>query len=447
MKIDLITVEIGSTITKINLIDGINSSKPRIIAKSLSKTTVEDNNVMIGIENGIKNAAEALNEEKIEWNDILVNSSAAGGLKMTVHGLTYDMTARAAKEASLGAGAVIKMITAGELMDFQIEQIEEIKPKLIIIAGGVDYGERKITLANAKMLAQQESLNETPFLYAGNIELSSVIKKAFKERNKNIVCIDNVYPSIDELNTEPARKMIQELFSEHIIHAPGMEKLESLVDKKIIPTPAAVMEALEILAEEYNDLLAIDVGGATTDVHSITKGSLKNLKKAVEPEPIKKRTVEGDLGVYVNAENLYNLESKIKIDEDLKELQPIPDNSHSIKLSRRLTEKAVITAVNRHAGMKKMIYTFTGSTEVITGKDLTNIKYIIGTGGALTKLPEGKKILKMICKEDKHSPMLLPPANAEVLIDKNYIMSAAGTIKNYYPETARILLKNSLDLK
>ena len=49
---------------------------------------------------------------------VYVNSSAAGGLRMTVHGLTYSMTARAAREAALGAGAIVKMVTAGLLDDF-----------------------------------------------------------------------------------------------------------------------------------------------------------------------------------------------------------------------------------------------------------------------------------------------------------------------------------------
>ena len=40
--------------------------------------------------------------DKLEYGEMLATSSAAGGLKMTVHGLVYDMTAKAAKEAALG---------------------------------------------------------------------------------------------------------------------------------------------------------------------------------------------------------------------------------------------------------------------------------------------------------------------------------------------------------
>ena len=76
-------------------------------------------------------------------------SSAAGGLKMTVHGLVHDMTAKAGKEAALGAGAVIRLVTAGILTNHELKKIAEIKPNIILLAGGVDYGESRTVVANA----------------------------------------------------------------------------------------------------------------------------------------------------------------------------------------------------------------------------------------------------------------------------------------------------------
>ena len=71
---------------------------------------------------------------------MLATSSAAGGLKMTVHGLVYDMTAKAAREAALGAGGILHYVTAGRLRRTDLAKIKEIRPNLILIAGGVDYG-------------------------------------------------------------------------------------------------------------------------------------------------------------------------------------------------------------------------------------------------------------------------------------------------------------------
>ena len=72
---------------------------------------------------------------------------------MTVHGLVYDMTVRAAREAALGAGAVLRHLTAGPIADSDLEKIAAIRPNIILLAGGVDYSERGIVLENAEKLA------------------------------------------------------------------------------------------------------------------------------------------------------------------------------------------------------------------------------------------------------------------------------------------------------
>jgi uncharacterized protein (TIGR01319 family) len=102
-----------------------------------------------------------------------------------------------------------------------------------------------------------------------------------------------VYPRIDELNIDPTRKIIQQVFEEHIVAAPGMEKIRTMVAGKIMPTPGAVMNAALALYDEIGDLMAVDVGSATTDVHSVTEGSPEIQAMLTGPEPFAKRTVEG----------------------------------------------------------------------------------------------------------------------------------------------------------
>ncbi len=135
-----------------------------------------------------------------------------------------------------------------------------------------------------------------------------------------VKAVENVYPTVDELNVEPARRAIQEIFQNHIVHAPGMEKIKERVSGSIMPTPGAVMEGAKALADKIGDVMVIDVGGATTDVHSVTEGSREMLDITVAPEPKAKRTVEGDLGVYRNAKNLVELmnEEIIGIDMNKK---------------------------------------------------------------------------------------------------------------------------------
>lgn len=451
MKIDLLVAEIGSTTTVVNAFNDLDSC-PIFIGQGQSATTVLEGNVNIGLKGAIDDLSYNLGKESIEYNELIATSSAAGGLRMTVHGLVYDMTVKAAKEAALGAGANIKFITAGKLRKSDLKKIEEINPNIILIAGGVDYGERDTALHNSELIAEM-NLN-IPVIYAGNIENQEDVSDLFRGKDTELYIVDNVYPKIDELNVEPTRKIIQEVFEKHIVHAPGMENVREIVTGPIMPTPGAVMAASELLYNDIGDLVTIDVGGATTDVHSVTEDSDEISRILLNPEPKAKRTVEGDLGVYVNMKNIVEMVGKevlvheLNISmEDLDNLithhKPIPQTDLEKRFVEILTLHATITAMKRHAGELKHLYGPSGKKTIAEGKDLTKVKYIIGTGGALSRLPQRKTILKEIALSNKGTE-LLPNTEAQILIDNHYIMASLGVMSKKYPEVALRLLENSI---
>lgn len=450
MKIDILVAEIGSTTTVVNAFN--LKPLPSFLGQGQSPTTVDKGDVNIGLKYAIDDLALNLKADHIIYDDLIATSSAAGGLRMTVHGLVYDMTVKAAKEAALGAGANIKYITAGRLRDSDLNKIKELKPNIILIAGGVDYGERDTALYNSKDIAE---LNlDIPVIYAGNIENQYEVEELFKDKNSELNIVENVYPKIDELNIEPTRKVIQNVFEKHIIHGPGMEKVRDMVTGTIMPTPGAVMAASELLYEEIDDLLTIDVGGATTDIHSVTEGSDKIARILISPEPLSKRTVEGDLGVYVNMNNIVDMvgrkELLKELDISIEELEslienhkPIPETKMDKAFVEKLTLHAVITAVKRHAGNLRHLYGPGGKNTVAEGKDLTLVKTIIGTGGALTRLPNRNTILEQIALSNRGTE-LLPSKETNIFIDNDYIMASLGVMTKEYPEEALELLKNSI---
>ena len=394
-----------------------------------------------------------IENEKLEYTNMLATSSAAGGLRMTVHGLVYDMTVKAAKEAALGAGANIHLITAGKLSKVDMIKLDRIKPNIILIAGGVDYGERETALYNSELIAASD-LN-IPVIYAGNIAVADDVKLIFEaySKEKNLHIVPNVYPKIDILNIEPTREVIQDIFEKHITEAKGMEKIREMVNGPIIPTPGAVMKASKILKDEIGDLVTIDVGGATTDIHSVTEGTEKVNKILVEPEPVAKRTVEGDLGVFINKKNIVDI---IKIEKLEKELNmtpediekftnsdiAIPETEEHKRFIERLTKEAVIVSINRHAGGYRTY--FGGKSDTLAfGKDLTAVKWIVGTGGALTRLTAREEILNSISQFNR-ADKLLPTAEAKILIDNDYIMASLGVLSSLNKEAAIKLLLKSL---
>lgn len=453
-EVDILIAEIGSTTTLVNALN-IYDNDVVLLGQGQYRTTVLDGDVNVGVEKAIGNLADNLNCEQILYKKMFATSSAAGGLKMCVHGLVYDMTVKAAREAALGAGANINFVTAGKLKRTDLKRIKEIVPNIILIAGGVDYGERDTAIYNAEKIADL-NLN-IPVIYAGNIQNQDEIRLIFEEAGQHelLYVTDNVYPKIDILNVEPVRKVIQDVFEKHIIKAPGMAKIKEIVTGPVIPTPGAVMEASKLLKEEIGDLITIDVGGATTDIHSVTEGSERINKILLAPEPVAKRTVEGDLGVYVNQKNILSLTDKDKIfkkldmneeslDKLIAEYTAIPQGTLQTNYVEHLADQAVSTAMERHAGEFRKF--FGGESKTLaTGKDLTSVQWIIGTGGALTRLPERTSILKNITLKNRPNK-LYPTKNAQILIDSMYIMASVGVLGKIYKDKALILLKKSLNI-
>lgn len=447
--VDMLVAEIGSTTTVVNAFHCIDTDSPVFIGQGQAATTVLAGDVTIGLQQAIDNLEKLLGTG-LSWKEMVASSSAAGGLRMTVHGLVYDMTVKAAQEAALGAGANIYWVTAGELSDADLSTIERTKPNIILLAGGVDYGEKATVIENARRLSH---LNwPVPVIYAGNKAVSDEVQHILMASRIPVTVVENVYPRIDQLNIESTRRVIHDVFEKHITEAPGMQKIRELVNGGIIPTPGAVMRAAQLLYESIGDLIVLDVGGATTDVHSVAEGDPEITAILVGPEPLAKRTVEGDLGVYVNADNVLALCDISKLCEQLdctpQELAdlrtPLPSTDKEKLFAGYLTTMAVQTAVNRHAGSIEYIYGPTGRLTVARGKDLTGVKWIIGTGGALTRLPVGKDILANINTSSRSN--LLLPRQGHALIDRNYIMASAGMLAQKYPQAALSILRQSLSI-
>jgi len=440
MRISVLVAEIGSTTTVINAFGG---EPMKFLGQGFAPTSVLQGDVAIGLNAAKEALCQNLGLHELMYDRFLASSSAAGGLRMTVHGLVYDMTVKAGQEAALGAGANIALATAGRLTDADLMQIEEINPNLVLLSGGTDYGDKDTALHNARRLLSLQNL--PPVIYCGNVQNHHAIKSYFERAGKKFYITENVYPRLDELNVEPVRKLIHRAFEEHITVAPGMENLRKVVDGAILPTPGAVMQAASIFYEEIGDLLVIDIGGATTDIHSVTAGDEDITAISLAPEPLAKRTVEGDLGLFVNATNLA---PQLGVDEsviaDLTR-NPIPKTNEEVEMVAQLAYHAAKIALQRHAGQLRHTFGPRGRQTHANGRDLTAVRNFIATGGALTRLPQAMEIMAKLTQINTAGMMLYPkPDKINILIDHEYIMASLGVLSLEYPEDARSLLKSSL---
>jgi uncharacterized protein (TIGR01319 family) len=427
--IDALVAEIGSTTTVVSAFEGLagdSASPPRLLGQGVAPTSVLQGDVGIGVD-----AARAELESAtgpLHPRATLATSSAAGGLRMTVHGLTRKMTAMAAREAALGAGGVVEYQTAGRLTDADLVRIAEADPSLVLLAGGVEGGDTQTVMFNAGRLAELSIRPEV--VYGGNSAVCGEVRTLLECAGFRVRITANVYPVVDELDILPARAVIHDAFEEHIVHAPGMERIGELVNGRILPTPGAVLIAAELLAAALGDLVVVDVGGATTDVHSVTDGSPEMRAIATDPEPHSKRTVEGDLGTFVSARHVALLVDAVHRPDLLP--PAIPATPGEIGVAALLARTAAVTGIRRHAGRLTHLYTPKGRQTVAKGRDLTACRLVIGTGGALTRLPGGESMLRAALAPSGGGDLLLPPADAACALDRDYIFACCGALSTLF---------------
>ena len=454
----MLLIDFGSTYTKITAVDLENET---VIGTAKGFTTVETD-----ITEGLERALDELFSRtgKLEFAKVWGCSSAAGGLKMIAIGLVPELTAEAAKRAALGAGAKILGVFCHELNDYELTEINELEPDIILLAGGTDGGNSNVILHNAAVLKQ---LNvAVPIIVAGNKSVAPDVVRILQETLTDVIHTENVMPKLDKLNIDPARQVIRRVFFERIVTAKGLDKANRIVDKLVMPTPAAVLKAAELLSTGtkneagVGDLMVLDIGGATTDVYSIAKG--EPTKSSVQlrglEEPFAKRTVEGDLGMRYSATALLKAagvkkianyaeltEAEVlayvkKIDTDKDYL---PQNLSEHHIETAMGKVCTALAVDRHVGSIEAFYSPFGLTYVQTGKDLTAVTTVIGTGGVIVNHTQPEQVMAGILFEEQE-PMVLKPQHPRYYVDDQYILAAMGLLAEEYPDTAIRMMKNYL---
>lgn len=461
MEVNLLIYDVGSTYTKLTAFSSVGKEL-QFIDKTQSPTTVE--NIEIGLTKAVKileNKGYAVSKEAV----ILSTSSAAGGLRMVALGYMPRVTAKAAKEVAMSAGArVLEIISHEDPPDYRLQILREIKPDIILLAGGTDGGDKESLAENAEVIIK--SGTTAIVIIAGNKDAQKEIEQILTAGKVNSIRVPNVMPTIHELRVKPAREAIHEQFIKQITQAKGLDKLLNIVtNKKVTPTPGAVLMGAELLAngtyeqEGTGDIIVIDIGGATTDIHSVLP-ELKNLsieEKGLvisnEKQP-SYRTVEGNLGMRVSAtgivETIGPLGVLAKINKNGEELEKEiirytryleknPDYISQSPLEKEfdiaLAIGAIEVALKRHAGYISQEFNpvmgIVPGTPV--GRDLRRVKQVIAVGGIFTH--SSSEIQQYILEQAfKNQGISLLPEAPKFIVDDKYIMFAIGVLSQECPD-------------
>ena len=454
---NILLIDFGSTYTKLTAVD-VESEE--ILGTAQAFTTV-DTDINEGLNKGLGLLSEKIGE--LQYEARYACSSAAGGLRMVTSGLVRELTGEAAKLASLGAGAKVIGVYAFQLTEDDLEDIKAASPDIFLLVGGTDGGNTECILHNAKMIA---SISPTfPIIIAGNRTAARECERILS--GCEVYVCPNVMPKFGVLNIEPTQKKIREIFLGRIVEAKGLKRATESLSDIMMPTPSAVLAATELLAKGHDgelgigDLIAVDVGGATTDIYSIADGMPEHMNTVYKglPEPYAKRTVEGDIGMRYSVRGIIDAAGIERVaalsglsvervselvDEILADKERVPNGDKELEaLDFALASLAIEEAVTRHAGTVYETYTMMGQTFVQEGKNLTRVKKIVVTGGSLIHTARTNEIAASALYSPSH-PESLRPKEAEILVDRKYILAAMGLLSTYYPKTALRIMKKEL---
>lgn len=450
----VLLADFGSTFTKLTAVD---IETRRILGTAQSFTTAHSD-ILLGYDQALGLLKQKVGS--LHYDAQLACSSAAGGLKMIASGLVPELTAKAARYAAFGAGAKVQKTYAYMLTGEDADEIADLQPDILLLTGGIDGGNREVILHNAEVISRIQS--DFPVIIAGNRCAQEECERILQSSPHPSYKAKNVMPELNKPDFEDARQKIREVFLQRIILCKGLKQAQDRMDMPLVPTPTAVLEALSLLAKGTSqqngigELVAVDLGGATTDVYSIAQGNptlAQTLLRGLR-EPFVKRTVEGDIGMrwsaagVAEAVGLSEISALCGIDENevrerLEDFKKNPSflpngDIKAERLDKAQASLAIRTALKRHAGRLEQFFTPMGPVFQQIGKDLSAVKRVILTGGTLIYLPDCMKTLHNALAQGDELSLL--PKKAKAITDKRYILSAMGLLAQIDREAAMGIL-------
>ncbi len=424
-----VCVDFGSTFTKALLVDLTSGS---VVAGAEHPTTI-DTDVLDGYDACLAELAGA--DPRATDAEVLACSSAGGGLRIAVVGNEELVTAEAGRRVALSSGGkvvTVRAVAQGHDLDLTADA-----PDVVLLTGGTDGGNRQPILRAAQGL--RDGGWRGPTVVAGNLaardEVSAILG------GLPHVLADNVVPQIGVLVPTGARNAIREVFLSHVIGGKQMSARADFTAMVRGATPDVVLTGVELLATAVGEVVVVDVGGATTDVHSVVDVDPEQAglaRDVVAPSPVT-RTVEGDLGMRWSAVSTVDEAGLPELEEAARtrHAEPgfLPTSEQEHDEDEAIARAAVGLALRRHAGRSKVVVSPEGRVVERTGIDLREVDLVVGSGGVLRHGRDGvaDRVLGPSVGTDGDWQL---PERARVVVDSDYVLAAAGLLAAEHPDAA-----------
>jgi uncharacterized protein (TIGR01319 family) len=411
--VTLACVDIGSTYTKAALVDPATGE---LLATAQSPTTLDD------VVTGVLAATAGFPDVPV-----IACSSAGGGLRLAVVGYEELISAEAGHRAALSAGARVVHVAAGLLDRSGLAELRAAEPDVVLLVGGTDGGEASVLLHNAAALAGADW--SVPVVLAGNAAVRTQVAAVLRAGGLPVHEADNVLPDIGLLAPESARAAIRAVFLEHVIGGDRLSTDPRLRSWVQAVTPDAVLEGVTVLARvlapEEISVVVLDVGGATTDVYCVPDPDAEQatLGREAVGVPARRRTVEGDLGVSWSVDALRAAGAA--------EGLPIPGDD-----PLALGEVAATIALRRHL-RAEAAYGPGGASARAAG-------LVVLSGGVFRHAdPDAVDGVVGRLAADRGGAGSIVAGTA-VVVDRSYVLAAAGLLAADHPRAAAALARSLL---
>ncbi|QBR94549.1 glutamate mutase [Nocardioides euryhalodurans] len=443
----MVCVDFGSTFTKASLVD---LAEGRIVAAASHPTTIGTD-----VLDGFAACRDELARQDPRAADaaVLACSSAGGGLRVAVLGNEELVTAEAGRRVALSSGGkvvAVHALSSPRVPDNGLEAVlGHTAPDVVLLTGGTDGGNAESLVAGARALVDAGWTG--PVVVAGSVDAHDEVAEVLADLPH--VIAPNVVPRIGVLAPDGARAAIREIFLAHVIGGKHLSASDDFRRMVRGATPDVVLAGVELLAygldEEHpgaGDVAVVDVGGATTDVHSVVALDPEDAglsREVVAVTPVT-RTVEGDLGMRWSALSTVEaagLTELAAVASRLRE-QPghLPADDAEADVDEQIARAAVGLALRRHAGRARVVVSPEGRVVERTGKDLREIDLLVGSGGVLRNGRPGvtARVLADSLGEDVEGGWQLP-RSPRVVVDVEYALCAIGLLAQDHPDAAHRL--------
>ncbi len=429
----VLCVDVGSTFTKGVLVDPAGD-----VVGTASHPTTIGSDVMDGLD-----AVRGRLARHGDPEDVLVCSSAGGGLRLAVVGHERQVTAEAGHRVGLSAGARVVHVAHGALRGADVAVLRAATPDVVLLVGGTDGGNADVLLHNARRLARARI--RAAVVVAGNAEVAGAVAAELAATGRRFVVTANVLPRIGEVAPEGARAAIREVFLHHVIGGKGLSRGRGFAELVRAPTPDAVLRGVEVLADALgSDVLVVDVGGATTDVYSVItpQGEDATIHREVVGTLWHARTVEADLGMRWNAGGVLEAARRERVDlgpatvgyagQVAAEPAHLAADPGEWAAEEELAAAAVLVALRRHGRPP---------SPSEPPRPLADVALLVGSGGVLRHAPDGlaERVLGRALAD--HGGGWRVPDRAHALVDRDYLLFAVGLLAERYPEAAGSLAR------